>query len=65
MIGDVGRSASRSCRDNFIRELIEANIISLQHVRSTGQLADIFTKPLDAATFEGLRASVGVCQRPA
>ncbi|KAA0048721.1 gag-pol polyprotein [Cucumis melo var. makuwa] len=49
---------------HFIRELVEANIISLEHVQSAFQLADIFTKPLDVATFEGLRASVGVCQRP-
>ncbi|TYK21888.1 hypothetical protein E5676_scaffold494G00240 [Cucumis melo var. makuwa] len=51
-------------RHHFIRELVEANIISLEHVQSAFQLADIFTKPLDVATFEGLRASVGVCQRP-
>ena len=49
---------------HFIRELVEANIIRLEHVQSAFQLADIFTKPLDVATFEGLRASVGVCQRP-
>ncbi|KAA0059938.1 flocculation protein FLO11-like [Cucumis melo var. makuwa] len=51
-------------RHHFIRELVEANIIRLEHVQSAFQLADIFTKPLDVATFEGLRASVGVCQRP-
>ncbi|KAA0047402.1 Retrovirus-related Pol polyprotein from transposon TNT 1-94 [Cucumis melo var. makuwa] len=51
-------------RHYFIRELVEANIIRLEHVQSSFQLADIFTKPLDVATFEGLRASVGVCQRP-
>ncbi|KAA0062326.1 putative mitochondrial protein [Cucumis melo var. makuwa] len=42
-------------RHHFIRELVEANIISLEHVLSAFQLADIFTKPLDVATFEGLR----------
>ncbi|KAA0059224.1 flocculation protein FLO11-like [Cucumis melo var. makuwa] len=32
---------------------------------SKNPLTDIFTKPLDVATFEGLRASVGILQRPA
>ncbi|KAA0066271.1 gag-pol polyprotein [Cucumis melo var. makuwa] len=30
----------------------------LEHVKSAFQLPDIFTKPLDVATFEGLRASI-------
>ncbi|KAL0544177.1 hypothetical protein IC582_019289 [Cucumis melo] len=50
-------------RHHFIRELVEANIISLEHVRSSLQLADIFTKPLDVSTFEGLRAGIRVCQQ--
>ncbi|KAA0055022.1 flocculation protein FLO11-like [Cucumis melo var. makuwa] len=47
-------------RHHFIRELVEANIISLEHVRSSLQLADIFTKPLDVSTFEGLQADIKV-----
>ncbi|TYK21311.1 F5J5.1 [Cucumis melo var. makuwa] len=47
-------------RHHFIRELIENKIITLQHVRSYSQLADIFTKPLDETTFEHLRAGLGV-----
>ena len=47
-------------RHHFIRELVEANIISLEHVQSVFQLADIFTKPLDVTIFEGLQGSVGV-----
>ncbi|KAL4026630.1 hypothetical protein IC575_015066 [Cucumis melo] len=50
-------------RHHFIRELVEANFISLEHVQSAFQLADVFTKPLHVTTFEGLKASVGVCQR--
>ncbi|KAL0534309.1 hypothetical protein IC582_028599 [Cucumis melo] len=50
-------------RHHFIRELVNTKIISLEHVRSSLQLADIFTKPLDVSTFEGLRTDVGVCQR--
>ncbi|KAA0041517.1 flocculation protein FLO11-like [Cucumis melo var. makuwa] len=50
-------------RHHFIRELYEANIIRLEHVQSAFQLADIFIKPLDVATFEELRANVGILQR--
>ncbi|KAL0560154.1 hypothetical protein IC582_000548 [Cucumis melo] len=49
-------------RHHFIRDLIENKVITLQHVRSNSQLADIFTKPLDATTFEHLRACLGVCK---
>ena len=52
-------------RHHFISELVEDNIISLEHVRSSVQLVDIFTKPLDASTFERLWVGVGVCQQPA
>ena len=47
-------------RHHFIRELIEDKIINLEHVRLNLQLADIFTKPLDASLFEYLRAGLGV-----
>ncbi|KAA0048308.1 gag-pol polyprotein [Cucumis melo var. makuwa] len=45
-------------RHHFIRELIENKIITLEHIRSNSQLADIFTKPLDATTFDHLRAGL-------
>ncbi|KAL4011127.1 hypothetical protein IC575_028174 [Cucumis melo] len=41
-------------RHHFIRDLIENKVITLQHIRSNSQLVDIFTKPLDATTFEHL-----------
>ena len=41
-------------RHHFIRELIEDQIISLEHVSTEKQLADIFTKALDANQFERL-----------
>ena len=44
-------------RHHFIRELIEERIITLGHVRSNLQLADIFTKPLDANLFEFVRCN--------
>src|SRR4030043_2348472 len=39
-------------RHHFIRDLVEDNIDTLEHVATEKQLADIFTKALDATTFE-------------
>ena len=49
-------------RHHFIRELVENKVIRLDHIRSNLQLVDIFTKPLDANTFEYLRTGLGVCR---
>ncbi|KAA0066861.1 gag-pol polyprotein [Cucumis melo var. makuwa] len=46
-------------RHHFIRELVEDKVIKLDHIRSNLQLADIFTKPLDASSFKYLRAGLG------
>ncbi|CAM8925932.1 unnamed protein product [Rhodiola kirilowii] len=48
-------------RHHFIRELVEQKVVTLTHVTTDKQLADIFTKPLDAAQFEALRSSLGLC----
>ncbi|KAL4030475.1 hypothetical protein IC575_008712 [Cucumis melo] len=48
-------------RHHFIRELVENKVVRLDHIRSNLQLVDIFTKPLDANTFEYLRINLGVC----
>jgi hypothetical protein len=48
-------------RHHFIRELVEDKIISLEHVATEKQLADIFTKALDANQFERLRGELGIC----
>ncbi|CAM8944471.1 unnamed protein product [Rhodiola kirilowii] len=48
-------------RHHFIRELVEQKVVTLQHVTMDKQLADIFTKPLDAAQFKTLRSSLGLC----
>jgi hypothetical protein len=37
----------------FLRDHVAKNDISLEGVRSEDQLADIFRKPLDEATFVG------------
>ncbi|CAM8883048.1 unnamed protein product [Rhodiola kirilowii] len=48
-------------RHHFIRELVEQKVVTLKHVTTDKQLADIFTKPLDAAQFKTLRSSLGLC----
>lgn len=49
-------------RHHCIRELIKDKIITLEHIHSNLQLAEIFTKPLYAITFEYLRMGLGVCK---
>ena len=39
----------------FLREMVKEGHILLYHISTTGQVADIFTKPLSAATFHSLR----------
>ncbi|CAJ2668305.1 unnamed protein product [Trifolium pratense] len=48
-------------RHHFIRELVEEKIVTLEHIASEEQLADIFTKALDANQFENLRGKLGIC----
>ena len=47
-------------RHHFLRDHIAKNDISLEGVRTKDQLADIFTKPLDEATFCWLRNELNV-----
>jgi hypothetical protein len=48
-------------RYHFLRDNVEKGKIALIHVPTHDQLADIFTKPLDQATFTSLRGELGVC----
>ena len=48
-------------RHHFIRDLVEENIVTLEHVTTEGQIADIFTKALDATQFERLGGKLGIC----
>ena len=45
-------------RHHFLRDHVAKNDISLEGVRTDDQLEDIFTKPLDEATFCWLRSSM-------
>jgi hypothetical protein len=48
-------------RYHFLRDNVEKGKITFIHVPTHDQLADIFTKPLDQATFTRLRGELGVC----
>ena len=47
-------------RHHFIRELVEEKIVALEHVATELQLADIFTKALNANQFENFRGKLGI-----
>jgi hypothetical protein len=62
MLSDGNTSSKRlkhiSTRIAFLREVRDQGHIVLYHIRTTGQLADIFTKPLGASIFHPLRQLV-------
>ncbi|XP_071724406.1 uncharacterized mitochondrial protein AtMg00810-like [Rutidosis leptorrhynchoides] len=47
-------------RHHFIRELVEGKKVTVEYVSTEKQLADIFTKSLDATRFEFLRGALGL-----
>jgi len=47
-------------RHHFIRDLVEEKVVALEHVDAEEQLADIFTKALDAKQFEKLRGKLRI-----
>lgn len=46
---------------HFIKDLVEERVVTLEHVATENQLADIFTKALDVNQFEKLRGKLGIC----
>ncbi|KAG9460048.1 hypothetical protein H6P81_004556 [Aristolochia fimbriata] len=48
-------------RHHFIREQVEDGKVILEYLSTENQLADIFTKSLDAKRFEFLRGTLGLC----
>lgn len=45
---------------HFIRELVGMNIVKIDHIRC-GQIADIFTKALEASQFVSIWSVLGLC----
>jgi len=54
------RSKHIDTRFHFIRECVENGVVSVEHVRTEDQLADILTKPLGRVRFVELRSRLGV-----
>ena len=48
-------------RHHFIKDLVKDKVVTLEHVDIEEQLADIFTKALDAKKFEKIRSKLGIC----
>ena len=47
-------------RHQFIRELVEDGILTLEFIHTDDQKVDLFTKPLDGRRFEFLRQNIGI-----
>jgi len=54
------RTTHIDIRHHFIRDLVEEKVVTLEHVDTEEQLADIFTKALDDKQFEKLRGKLGI-----
>jgi hypothetical protein len=48
-------------RHHFLRDHVEKRDIEMRYIDTERQLADIFTKSLDASRFAALRGKIGVC----
>ncbi|KAK4342713.1 hypothetical protein RND71_038529 [Anisodus tanguticus] len=48
-------------RHHFLRDLVEKQLVQIEHVDTLFQLAGIFTKPLDHKRFSSLKKSLGHC----
>ncbi|XP_058742222.1 secreted RxLR effector protein 161-like [Vicia villosa] len=59
-----GRSKHIDVKFHFIRNLAKDGVIELHYCKSEDQIADIMTKPLKVASFQKLRALLGVCDKP-
>jgi hypothetical protein len=48
-------------RHHFLRDHVHKGDIEMRYIDTERQLADIFTKPLDASRFADLRGEIRVC----
>jgi hypothetical protein len=53
-------SKTHKVRYQFLRDHVEKGDIVMKYIDSERQLADIYTKPLDATCFASLREELGV-----
>ena len=49
---------------HFIREHVLKKDLQIKYITTSDQLADVFTKSLFIARFQGLRAKIMVCVNP-
>ena len=61
---DHSRTKHIDIRYHLIREHALKGTITLHYVPTTKQLAGIFTKPLDEATFNRLVSEIGILNSP-
>jgi hypothetical protein len=50
-------------RHHFLRDHVEKGDIEMTYIDTERQLANIFTKPLDASRFANLWGEIGVCHQ--
>jgi hypothetical protein len=48
-------------RHHFLRDHVEKGDIEMKYIDTEKQLANVFTKPLDATRFASLWGELGVC----
>lgn len=46
---------------HFVRDAVKSGIIVTRHVSTRMQLADIMTKALSKAEFDGCKSKMGIC----
>jgi hypothetical protein len=56
-----GRAKHIKVRHHFLRYLVEKGDIETKYIDTERQLADIFTRTLDATHFASLQEELGVC----
>ncbi|KAI3740814.1 hypothetical protein L2E82_31288 [Cichorium intybus] len=49
---------------HFVREKVARKKLSVQHISTDDQIADVFTKPLSSQRFEDIRSKLQVATRP-
>jgi hypothetical protein len=56
-----GRAKHNKVRYHFLRDHVEKEYIAMKYIDTERQLADIFTKPLDASHCAASRKELDVC----